>query len=185
MADQKVPVETNVLYTYPQEVCYGVLKEHVLGAINIAASATWLRIPTATVNLAVIEDDWRAYKIIAKVQYQVLGGLVEYTIGPPIKIYSRSTGVDTCVVEIVADSASFYDGTFLNSLADFLTKEVPIYSGLTRLIIPNAYWDDVLVLDRGKMESQSYQAEIGRTAYKYLFSKCQRILGEKLSELYG
>ena len=176
------PVEVNMPYSYPQEVCYSVLKDNVIPAMKVAFKLAYrsLKIPYGSIGLSVLDDDWRAYKLTAKMQYL---GLVKYTWGTPIKIYSRSTGPDTTIVEIVADAAKFYDGQFMNTLLDVTYKKIPGYSWLVRKMLPDYYFDETRVLDSKKLKDQSFRHDLWRTALSYLFHKSHDLLSENLKQV--
>jgi hypothetical protein len=183
-----VPVEKNLLYSYPQELCYGVIRDEVIPSINVSWKIDLLKmikIPNGSIGLSIIEDDWRAYKLIVQMKQQGLRGLLGAKLGPPIKIYCRGTGPDTTMVEIVADSAQYFSSEFMNLLNDIIYKEIPLYSWVvskTSLLI-DLYFDQTLVCEGKKMGKESFGDELGRTALNYIFQKIHQILNQKLRAL--
>jgi len=179
------PVESNLPYSYPQDVCYGMLKDDIIPAFNVKFGMGYLgyKIQYGSIGLTIIDDDWRAYKLTVKLRsnfvWSTENGL---TWGTPLKIYCRSTGPDTTIVEIVADAAKFYDKQVLNWLMDITYKKIPIYSWLVRGMIPNYYFEDTLVLDGKKMKEQSFRDEMWRTALKNIFNRIHLRLEERLQK---
>lgn len=162
------PVEVNKLYSYPQDVCYSIIKDHVIPSMSIAYRIAYLniKIPYGSMGLSIIEDDWRAYMLTAKMSYK---GLASYTWGPPIRIYCRSTGPDTTMVEIVADAAKYFDGKFVNFLMDTAYKRVPVYSWFLRRIVPDIYFDDTRIVDSQRLKEKSFGDDLGRVALHHVF----------------
>lgn len=179
------PVEHNVLYSQPQDVCYGVLRDEVIPSLNLTVKAGYLglKVPISTLGLSVVEDDWRAYKLIAKMRANYwLSSTKGITWGPHIKIYSRGMGPDTTMVEVVADAASFYDGQILNLWMDVTYKKIPGYSWFLRKMIPNYYFDETPVIDSKRLEDESFREGMGRTGLKYIFKMIHQMFEERLKE---
>jgi hypothetical protein len=175
------PVEKNLMYSYQSDRCYGVLKEEVIPAFSVELRLGYLSytMRTGSIGLTIIEDDWRANKLIAKMESRAL---VNSSWGPPIKMYSRSTGPDTTMVEMVADAAKFYDGKVLNLGMDIVYKKIPIYSWLSRKIVPDYYFDQTKILDTKKLEEESFRDGLGKAGLSYIFQKVHEMLEKKLAE---
>jgi hypothetical protein len=177
------PVEQNVPYPYSQEICYGVLKDDVLPAFSVTLKMGYLglRVQSGSIRLAVIEDDWRAYKLITKMRsVSFVTSALAMNWGPPIGMYCRSTGPDTTIVELVADSASFCDGQFINFALDMVYKQIPVYSWFVQRIVPNCYFDDVLIIDTAKLAEVSFRNELGRAGLRHVFQNIHQLLNRCL-----
>lgn len=181
----QTPVEDNKHYQFPQDTCYAAIKAS-MDKINIKWTQKFFDLISTPsfghVNIGMVEDDWRAHKVVGKFRFD---GIIQYTWGPPIKLYARSTGGRSCMVEIVADAAKFYDGKVMNYFLDTAYKKVPIYSRLIRNIMPSMYFDDILIMNGTNVESRSFQNDIGIIALKYTFSRLQTEISTNLKRSSG
>lgn len=171
-------IETNLDYSVPAETCHVALRDHVLNDSKVACwiGYQFMSIPYGTCRIRIEEEDPRAYLITARTRFWS-GGVIPITIGPVLKIYSVATGETRCSVQMVAESTAYYSSQLANFYLDVINKVFPVY----RLrISPKIFFDKEVVYDHRNFNKPRASQELNVRAYKYIFAKLHKQLGEFL-----
>lgn len=179
-----ITTEYNQLYAHSHEHCFAVLKEKVLPGFRAKyhiGYANWKIQNGKIVSEDVSDrDDWKVCKAIIQFKYIPPLG-IPFRIGSPVKILCRSTGNGYCSVDIVTDATNFYSSDFLNFILDIGYKKIPIYSWVVRNIIPNIYFDNIMVITGKQLKEKSFRNDIAKPGIDYLFRKLHEELKREIN----
>ena len=159
-------------FNHPAEHCYNVLKNKVIPNWSLdcqfgylGKTVTWGRF---YLEIAGDRDDWRGNKIQCRLKYDPPVGF-DSEIGDEIKIFCRSTGPDTTLVELIGESGQYSSSSFVNSLLKLNFQDIPGYSLLARSVTPDVYMGHKKIVGTDTLRDKSFHGDILKAAMRMVF----------------
>ena len=164
-------IEVNKFYELDHEQLYYILKNKILPEFKASYGIGYwnFKLPFGKLICKDISDrdDFRGKKIIIQLKCISSVGL-GISLGAPIKIYCKSLGVDSCMLEMISDKQSYTNKKFLDFVLNVYTKKVPLTSRIYRKVFPNVYFNDLLVINSDVIKKKAFNKDILESGIHYL-----------------
>jgi len=170
-------VQSTFDYSFPDYECYQALKDHVLPKLGIVYRLGY--IPLGKINVKITEEHESVCFIKGKMKIRAYN-LIPYTVGPKLNFCCKSTGNNLCTVEMISE-ASVYGNYLMNLTMDIMKG---MYPKFMLKLLPNVYFYKELVYDNRTYVSDSYRDNANVRAFKYMFKKAGKQLGQYLEEKF-